>query len=141
MESLLGFKISEWDDATFAVLFLLVLAGLLGRIDIARKHPDAEAVKMMGYAGFLATVPWIQAFFWAFKPTDIVDIRRLPAAEARGIDEESANRRRCRRCGSTRWLSRRHSTRASSGRSSGDLRHLGNAFGTRIAVFCPTWSM
>jgi hypothetical protein len=99
MESLLGFKVSGWDYLTFAVLALLVLAGLItvvwlaglpGRIAIARKHPDAEAVKMMGYAGFLAAVPWIQAFIWAFKPTDIVDIRRFPAAEARGIDEEIA---------------------------------------------------
>jgi hypothetical protein len=99
MESLLGFKIDFWDYATFGVLFLLVLAGLItvvwlaglpGRIAIARKHPDAEAVKMMGYAGFLAAVPWIQAFIWAFKPTDIVDIRRFPKAEAEGIDEEIA---------------------------------------------------
>ncbi len=99
MESLLGFKIDFWDYATFGVLFLLVMAGLVsvvwlaglpGRIAIARKHPDAEAVKMMGYAGFLAAVPWIQAFIWAFKPTDIVDIRRFPAQEATGIDEEIA---------------------------------------------------
>jgi len=99
MSQLLGFELDFWDYVTFAVLALLVLAGLLtvvwlaglpGRIAIARKHPDAEAVKMMGYAGFLAAVPWIQAFIWAFKPTDIVDIRRFPAAEARGIDEEIA---------------------------------------------------
>jgi hypothetical protein len=99
MESLLGFKLDFWDYATFAVLALLVLsalislvwlAGLPGRIAIARKHPDAEAVKMMGYAGFLAAVPWIQAFIWAYKPTDIVDIRRFPAQEAKGIDEEIA---------------------------------------------------
>ena len=99
MESLLGFKIDGWDYVTFAVLALLVLSGLVtvvwlaglpGRIAIARKHPDAEAVKMMGYAGFLAAVPWIQAFIWAFKPTDIVDIRRMPREEAKGIDEEIA---------------------------------------------------
>ena len=99
MESLLGFKLDFWDYATFGVLFLLVMAGLItvvwlaglpGRIAIARKHPDAEAVKMMGYAGFLAAVPWINAFIWAFKPTDIVDIRRFPKAEAKGIDEEIA---------------------------------------------------
>jgi hypothetical protein len=44
----------------------------------------------MGYAGFLVAVPWIQAFIWAFKPTDIVDIRRFPAQEAKGVDEEIA---------------------------------------------------
>jgi len=35
-------------------------------------------------------VPWIQAFIWAFKPTDIVDIRRFPAAEAKAIEEDIA---------------------------------------------------
>jgi hypothetical protein len=44
----------------------------------------------MGYAGLLVAVPWIQAFIWAFKPTDIVDIRRFPREEAKGIDEEIA---------------------------------------------------
>jgi len=99
MESLLGFKLDFWDYATFVVLllcvligliFLVWLAGLPGRIAIARKHPDAEAVMIMGYAGFLPLVPWIQAFIWAFKPTNIVDIRRFPDQEARGIDEEIA---------------------------------------------------
>jgi hypothetical protein len=99
MESLLGFKLDFWDYATFVVLFLLVmsalvflvwLAGLPGRIAIARKHPDAEAVMLMGYAGFLPLVPWIQAFIWAYKPTDIVDIRRFPAQEAKGIAEDIA---------------------------------------------------
>jgi hypothetical protein len=99
MESLLGFKLDFWDYATFIVLFLMVLsalvflvwlAGLPGRIAIQRKHPDAEAVMLMGYAGFLPLVPWIQAFIWAFKPTDIVDVRRFPDQEAKGIDEEIA---------------------------------------------------
>ena len=97
MESLLGFKLDFWDYATFVVLFLLVMsalvflvwvAGLPGRIAIARKHPDAEAVKVMGYAGFLTVVAWMQAFIWAFKPTEIVDIRRFPKEEAKGIDED-----------------------------------------------------
>ena len=99
MESLLGFKLDFWDYATFLVLlvcvmiglyFLVWLAGLPGRIAIARKHPDAEAVMVMGYAGFLVAVPWIQAFIWAFKPTDIVDIRRFPAQEASAVDEDIA---------------------------------------------------
>jgi len=59
--------------------------------DFARKHPDAEAVRLMGWAGLLPTVlPWIQAFIWAFKPTDIVDIRRFPKEEARAVDEDIA---------------------------------------------------
>ena len=94
---MLGFPLDFWDYLTFAVLmilgiaFLIVLVfilGLPGRIAIARKHPDAEAVKIMGWAGFLAVVPWVQAFIWAFKPTQIIDIRRYPKAEAAAVDEE-----------------------------------------------------
>jgi putative membrane protein len=35
-------------------------------------------------------VPWIQAFIWAFKPANIVDIRRSPREEAKAIDEQIA---------------------------------------------------
>jgi hypothetical protein len=96
---MLGFELDIWDYLTFAtvlvagiagIVILLWIAGLPGQIAIARKHPDAEAVKIMGYAGFLAVVPWIQAFIWAFKPTEIVDIRHFPADEAREIDENIA---------------------------------------------------
>ena len=103
MEALLGFKVDLWDYLTFLTLFLCVaalvmvwlwLAGLPGRIALERKHPEAEAVKLLGYAGLLPTVyPWVQAFIWAFKPTDIVDIRRFPREEARANDEEIARLR------------------------------------------------
>jgi hypothetical protein len=63
------------------MLILIWLLGLPGRIAIARNHPDAEAVYAMGWAGFAAVVPWIQALIWAFKPTDKVDIRNFPEAE------------------------------------------------------------
>ena len=72
------------------MLIYIWIAGLPGRIALARKHPEAEAVKIMGWAGLLPTIlPWIQAFIWAFKPTDIVDIRRFPKEEAKALDEES----------------------------------------------------
>ena|SRR5271165_1895849 len=96
---MLGFELGFWDYATFIVLAILGIAcliaivfilGLPGRIAIARKHPDAEAVNIMGWVGFLAIVPWIQAFIWAFKPTQIIDIRRYPTAEAEAIDEAIA---------------------------------------------------
>jgi hypothetical protein len=96
---MLGFELDFWDYATFAtaalagaagVLTYIWIAGLPGRIALARKHPEAEAVKIMGWAGLLPTVlPWIQAFIWAFKPTDIVDIRRFPKEEAQALDEEA----------------------------------------------------
>ena len=100
---MLGFELDFWDYATFAtaaaagislILIYIWIAGLPGRIAIARKHPDAEAVRLMGWAGLLPTVlPWIQAFIWAFKPTDIVDIRRFPREEAIETDKEIARLR------------------------------------------------
>jgi len=96
---MLGFKLDIWDYLTFAVILALVAAflaiavfilGLPGRIAIARKHPDADAINVMGWLGFLAVVPWMQAFMWAFKPTDVVDIRYFPKQEQQNIDEEMA---------------------------------------------------
>jgi len=95
----MGFKLDIWDYLTFAVILALVAAfltvavfilGLPGRIAIARKHPDAEAINTMGWLGFMAVVPWMQAFMWAFKPTDVVDIRYFPRQEQQNINEEIA---------------------------------------------------
>jgi len=96
---MLGFHLDIWDYLTFLVMFALIAAfltvavlvlGLPGRIAIARKHPDADAINTMGWLGFLAVVPWMQAFMWAFKPTDVVDIRYFPRQEQQNIDEEIA---------------------------------------------------
>ena len=85
-----------WDYLTFVSIFITGLAGLAlvvlilglpGRIAFARKHPDADAISVMGWLGFLGVVPWMQAFLWAFKPTDVVDIRRFPSEERQAIDE------------------------------------------------------
>lgn len=96
----MGFELNLWDYLTFLTLFLSVvavvalwvwLAGLPGRIAVARNHPEAEAVKLLGWAGLLPTIyPWVQAFIWAYKPTDKVDIRRFPREEARAIEEDMA---------------------------------------------------
>jgi hypothetical protein len=92
MESLLGFHVGVWDFVTFGAIFIIVAAGLAvavfvlglpGRIAVARKHPEAEAVYLMGWVGFLAIVPWAQALGWAFKPTTVIDIRYLPEEEKR----------------------------------------------------------
>ena len=88
MHSLLGFEPDLWDYLALASILALVIAGLTvgvfvlglpGRIAIARKHPEAEAVNLMGWAGFLTVVPWIKALGWAFKPTDVIDIRYFPS--------------------------------------------------------------
>jgi len=96
---MLGFDLTLWDYLTFlvamalGVAFLVVavlILGLPGRIAIARKHPEADAINMMGWLGFLAVVPWMQAFMWAFKPTNVVDIRYFPKQEQENIAEEIA---------------------------------------------------
>lgn len=95
METMLGFHVGFWDYVTFLVLAILVAAGLAvavfvlglpGRIAIARRHPEADAVYLMGWIGFLAVVPWIQALGWAFKPTTVIDVRYLPKEERRDTD-------------------------------------------------------
>lgn len=92
----MGFELNFWDYLTFAVLFLcgvafvavvVLVLGLPGRIAIARRHPDADAVNLMGWLGFLAVVPWIKAFMWAFKPTDVIDIRYFPKQEQQDVDQ------------------------------------------------------
>jgi hypothetical protein len=96
MEALLGFHVGFWDYVTFLAGFIVVGAGLSaavfilglpGRIAVARRHPEADAVNLMGWVGFVAIVPWIQALIWAFKPTDVVDIRYLPRDVQRETDE------------------------------------------------------
>jgi hypothetical protein len=95
METLLGFHVGFWDYVTFIAIFIVVVTflvagvfilGLPGRIAIARNHPEADAVNLMGWIGFLAIVPWIQALIWAFKPTNVIDIRYLPEEERRETD-------------------------------------------------------
>ncbi|MFG1466256.1 DUF3302 domain-containing protein [Xanthobacter sp. DSM 24535] len=91
----MGFDLDFWDYATFAALafigvmflgLIIFILGLPGRIAIARRHPEADAVYMMGWVGFLAIVPWIQALIWAFKPTSVVDLRYLPRDVKRETD-------------------------------------------------------
>jgi len=97
---MLGFQLDIWDYLTFATLLLTVvaflaffvfIAGLPGRIAMSRNHPEAEAVKLLGWVGLLPTIyPWVQALIWAFKPTDVVDIRRFPREEAIATDADIA---------------------------------------------------
>lgn len=86
-----------WDWVTFGVLFsstflflifLVLILTLPGRIALARNHPDAEAVRLMGLVGFAAVVPWIQALIWAYRPTEKIDIRRLPREELAETERE-----------------------------------------------------
>lgn len=122
-------KIGFYDYVTLACVLILVIAfltvlvlflGLPGRIARKRKHPEANAIYVMGWLGFLGGVPWIQAFIWAFKPTDVVDIRRFPKQEAEAearefaADTQAAGRRGHSRQASSGEPSERSSTDASS---------------------------
>jgi hypothetical protein len=91
-----------YDFLTFASIAAVLLGGLgamvlifslPGKIALKRKHPDAEAVNLMGWAGLGTVYPWIQALIWSFKPTDVIDIRRGPREEQRAIEEENARLR------------------------------------------------
>jgi len=93
----MGFQVGFWDYVTFAALVIigaaiggavLLLLGLPGKIAIARKHPEADAVNLMGWVGFLGVVPWIQALIWSIKPTNVIDIRRYPREERAAIEED-----------------------------------------------------
>lgn len=94
---LLGRPLDNYDYMTFAaglflivaaMAFVLFLMGLPGRIALDRNHPHAEAVKIMGYMGFLVVVPWVHAFMWAFHDAVTVDIRRTPEDERNAIRKE-----------------------------------------------------
>ena len=96
---MLGFDLDIWDYITFVVVLIIAagalaaavfLLGLPGRIPVARKHPDAEAVTLLGWAGGFAVHPWMQALIWAFKPSDVIDIRRFPLETQKAIEEEVA---------------------------------------------------
>jgi hypothetical protein len=93
----MGFQVGFWDYVTFGALVIigaalgwvvLIILGLPGKIAIARKHPEAEAVNLMGWVGFLGVVPWIQALIWSIKPTNVIDIRRYPREERAATEEE-----------------------------------------------------
>jgi hypothetical protein len=95
--SLITGPLDVYDYLTFLVLIVAIVAffsifvfigGLPGKIAMKRRHPHAESVKIMGWAGFLAVVPWIHSFIWAFHDSLTVDIRRYPEAEKKAIDEE-----------------------------------------------------
>ncbi|MCG6867436.1 MAG: hypothetical protein LJE91_01525 [Gammaproteobacteria bacterium] len=88
-----------WNVVTFLAL-LILLAGftvifvwfisLPGKLAVKRKHPHAEAVKLMGNLGFLGGVPWLHALMWAIHDSVTIDIRRLPKEERDHIEAEIA---------------------------------------------------
>ncbi|WP_371171060.1 DUF3302 domain-containing protein [Aliiroseovarius sp. 2305UL8-7] len=94
---LLGRPLDYYDYLTFGALLLILLAvmgvilflmGLPGKIAIKRNHPHAESVRMMGWMGFLAVVPWLHAFMWAFHDSMTVDLRRFPKEERDAVRKE-----------------------------------------------------
>ncbi len=96
---LLGRPFDKYDYLTFGALILLLVAvmavvlfimGLPGKIAIKRNHPHAESVNVMGWMGFLAVVPWVHAFMWAFHDSVTIDLRRFPKEERDEVRKEIA---------------------------------------------------
>ncbi len=94
---MLDFEITFWDWLTFFAIglvgfifltIIILVASIPGRIAIARNHPDAEAVKLMGFSGLIVVIPWLKALMWSFNPSNIVDIRRFPKDEQADIKAE-----------------------------------------------------
>jgi amino acid transporter len=89
--------IDLYDYLMLAVLIVLAIAfmvvvifigGLPGKIALKRRHPHAETVKIMGWMGFLAVIPWVHAFIWAFHDSLTIDIRRFPKEEEEAVEKE-----------------------------------------------------
>lgn len=96
---LLGQSLDKWDYWTLVAgiamvaslcALVLFIMGLPGSIAIKRNHPHAESVKIMGWMGFLAAIPWLHAFMWAFHDSVTVDLRRFPKEEREEIRKEIA---------------------------------------------------
>ena len=96
MDALLGFESASGTTRPFAALFVIVVAGLAllylswacrgaspSLASILKQTPSY----LMGWVGFFAVVPWIKALIWAFKPTDVVDLRYLPRDVKRETEE------------------------------------------------------
>jgi hypothetical protein len=85
-----------WDFAIFAA-FVVVGDGFLGlvvlvlglpeRIAVARHHPEAEAVNLLGWIGAFTVLPRALALIWALKPSNIIDVRRWPDEVQRATEE------------------------------------------------------
>jgi Protein of unknown function (DUF3302) len=97
--SLISSAFDTYDYLAFIFLLVAIVAifsliiwvlGLPGKIAIQRRHPHAEEVKLMGWAGALAVVPWIHAFLWAYHDSLTIDIRRFPKDEEKAVDAEIA---------------------------------------------------
>lgn len=96
-DSLLTGPIDFFDWAMIIVGIIIIVAffaiilwimALPGKIAMQRKHPHAETVRIMGYAGMLPVFPWIHAFIWAFHDSVTVDVRRFPKEEAEAIERD-----------------------------------------------------
>lgn len=96
---LLDQPLDRYDWLTFGAGIIMLVAlmaivlfimGLPGRVAVNRNHPHAESVKVMGWMGFLAVVPWVHAFMWAFHSSMTIDIRRFPNEEREAVRREIA---------------------------------------------------
>jgi hypothetical protein len=65
------------------VLIFMELAELPGKTADSRNHPQADAIRVLGWLGLLAGfVPWLLAMVWAYmQPVQTVDLAAPPVAK------------------------------------------------------------
>ena len=97
---MVGFHVDGWDYLTFAAMFIIVAAGLTlavlimglpGRIAIARKHPEADAVKTTGRGN-----GWTQSRVCSLRSHNAIATYREGERRERGevtLDEAAAAQR------------------------------------------------
>jgi hypothetical protein len=70
----------------FVVYLVFVLGGLPGRIAKQRNHPQADAIRIMGWLGLLTGgIVWAVALVWAYIRT-----KQAPPASPSGEPESAA---------------------------------------------------
>ena len=75
--------------ALIALAFVVVLAGLPGKIAAARCHPQAQAVNICGWVGLPTGILWALALVWAFwnsKPPS--DGKQLDSAQLNALERQ-----------------------------------------------------
>ena len=69
---------------SFAVYMLFVLGGLPGRVAGQRRHPQADAIRIMGWLGLLTGgIVWAVALVWAYMTPKSAALASPPGNENR----------------------------------------------------------
>jgi H+/gluconate symporter-like permease len=81
--------------AVISAVIFMTLAPLPGKISRARKHPQADAINILGWSGLiLGILPWLAALIWAHaKPLSVAATHVATVKiDEQSEDSESENR-------------------------------------------------